>query len=136
MRVKENAVLDRNKQVAGCRRWDDLFCTGPTESAYRVKETNVLAGLHKLLTVKGNMRGRIPYLCTILGFTFIWCRVHYSSALDKLSIGGGGTPILSTYIYSVVSPSTIALKKVFFLSFSKYIQHFDSNAKKAPLSSG
>jgi len=58
-RVKKNVVLDRRKQVTGSQRWGVLFCTGPTESAYRVKETNALACLHKLPSVNANIRKRM-----------------------------------------------------------------------------
>ena len=36
------------------------------------KETKVLAGLQKLLSVKGNMKGRMSCLCAVLGITFLW----------------------------------------------------------------
>ena len=74
----------------------EVFCSVQTESAYRVRDlcTGIL---HKLLTVKGNIRRS---LCTVLGLTFLWCHVLNSSALDRVSIRGGDPH--STYNYSKV----------------------------------
>jgi len=52
-RIKQNVVLDRNKQVTGCQR-KDFFSVEAWLNQPRVKETNVLASL----CVKGNMRVR------------------------------------------------------------------------------
>jgi len=77
IRVKENVVLDRH---------NPFCCVRGQLNQPRVKETNVLGRLQKLLSVKGNMRGRIPCLCVVLGITFLWCHVHKESALDKVSV--------------------------------------------------
>jgi len=66
----ENVALNRHKQVTGCQRRDVLFSKGLANQP-RVKETNVLARLQKLLSVKG-MRGRMPCLCVVLRITFLW----------------------------------------------------------------
>jgi len=42
----------------------------------RVKDTIVMASLQKLLSVKGNKRGRMPCLCVSLGIKFPWWHVH------------------------------------------------------------